>query len=208
MIDIFLSGLFLLSALGILGGLFFLLGKLRAGGRAKVPVPADGGLWGTLLPALALLMLVTSTVVLMTEKVPAATPTLVVKLTGYQFGWRFDYFRAGPSIGDQRFDKDQLGSLLVSTTDHLVLPRGVDTVILATSLDIIHRLEVPEFRVRRDLIPGIVSDFRVNPPRSGQFVLLSDGLCGASLGLMAARVTVIEPEAFEEWLFQQLSQNS
>jgi len=140
----------------------------------------------TFVAGLALTGLMIAAVALLTEAPPPSPPALVVKLTGYQFGWKFDY--------------QQAGKLLRTTTDHLVLPRGVDTLILATSTDVIHRLEIPEFRVKRDLIPGLVSEFVVHPSRPGEFVVLSDGLCGELLGLMAAPVTVLEAAAFQEWL--------
>lgn len=200
MIDLFFALIFSTSALALLAGLLFLLRSLQPGGRGEVRLPPDGGIGVTVAAGFFSVVLVLVTVAYLSQHSPPPTTPYVIKLTAYQFGWRFEYFEVVPSPRDRRNGPPPLRSLGVSTTDHLVLPGGVDTGIWATSSDVIHRLELPDFQVRKDLIPGLVSDFRLHPPRNGRFVLLSDGLCGASLGLMAARVTVVDLAVFRPWL--------
>jgi len=190
MIDTFLAGFFLFAALGIVGGVGVLLVRARGKSTSCRRVP-DGGLVATAAAALVSLGLIGAAVGLFVEK-SEAPPILVVKVTGFQFGWRFEYFTGEP-----------LHSLGVSTTGRLVLPQGIDVEVLATSSDVIHRLEIPELRVRRDLVPELVSHLKVHATRGGEFLVLSDGLCGAPSGVMAAPLTVVDLGVFHAWIAEQ-----
>jgi len=190
MIDTVFAILFLVTVLGLCGGLVVLFVRTRG-----EPVPRrrslDGGWPASALAAVALAVLVGATAGYLAEKA-AAPPTLVVRLTGFQFGWRFDYFEVGP-------DGEDL-NLGVSSTGLFVLPRGVDVEIRATSSDVIHRLEIPELGVKRDLVPELVTRFRVRAERPGTFIVLSDSLCGAPRGVMAAPLKVVDSPTFRAWI--------
>lgn len=187
MIDTVLAAIFAIAALGLAGGLGVLL--VRARGEATAQRRSQDGGWpASALAALALVLLVGATVGHFVEKA-AAPPALVVKITGFQFGWRFEYFAGEP-----------LRSLGVSSTGFFVLPQGVDVAIWATSSDVIHRLEIPELGVKRDLFPELVTRLKVRAPQAGHFLVLSDGLCGAPPGVMAAPLTVVDPGSFRAWL--------
>lgn len=187
MIDTVLAVFFLVVALGLLGGVVVLLARARGEPTTRWRSP-DGGPAATALAALALVVLVGATAGSIAEKA-AEPPALVVKLTGFQFGWRFEYFTGEPlrSLGD-------------SSTGLFVLPQGIDVLILATSSDVIHRLEIPELNVKRDLIPELVSRLKVRATRTGRFLVESDGLCGAPRGVMAAPLNVVDLASFYTWL--------
>ena len=72
----------------------------------------------------------------LTEMTASEPDELVVEVTGFQFGWRFDY----PDYG-------------VSSTE-LYLPRGRQALFKITSTDVIHSFWVPEFRIKQDAVPG------------------------------------------------------
>jgi cytochrome c oxidase subunit 2 len=59
------------------------------------------------------------------------------------------------------------------------LKLGQPVVIEITSLDVPHGFNVPDFKVRTDVMPGKVSRVRFTPDRTGTFVYLCDIFCGS-----------------------------
>jgi cytochrome c oxidase subunit 2 len=118
----------------------------------------------------------------MTTNIP---DELVVEVTGFQFGWRFDY----PDYG-------------VSSTD-LYLPRGRPVLFRITSTDVIHSFWIPEFRMKQDAVPGRWTTLRLTPTEVGDFRVRCAELCGYAHAAMYAQVVVVEPSDFEAWLSGQ-----
>lgn len=107
---------------------------------------------------------------------------LVVEVTGFQYGWRFDY---------PGYD--------VSSTD-LHLPRGRPVRFKIISTDVIHSFWVPEFRIKQDAVPGMWTTLRVTPSELGTFRIRCAEICGYAHSVMFADVVVVEPDDFEAWL--------
>jgi cytochrome c oxidase subunit 2 len=107
---------------------------------------------------------------------------LVVEVTGFQFGWRFDYPDSGISASE------------------LYLPRGRQVLFKITSTDVIHSFWVPEFRIKQDAVPGRWTTLRVTPSEVGDFRVRCAEMCGYAHSAMYAPVVVVEPEDFEAWL--------
>jgi cytochrome c oxidase subunit 2 len=110
---------------------------------------------------------------------------LVVEVTGFQWGWRFDY----PDYG-------------VSSSE-LVLPRNHQVLFKLTSTDVIHSFWVPEFRIKQDAVPGRTTTLRVTPTETGEYSMLCAEMCGYAHSAMIAPVVVVEQDAFEAWLAGQ-----
>ncbi len=114
-----------------------------------------------------------------------AQDQLVVEVTGFQFGWRFDY-------PDQNV-----------TSSELYLPRGRPVLFRITSNDVIHSFWIPEFRVKQDAVPGRWTTLRVTPTEAGDYRVRCAELCGYAHAAMYAPVVVVEPNDFEAWLSGQ-----
>jgi cytochrome c oxidase subunit 2 len=110
---------------------------------------------------------------------------LVVEVTGFQFGWRFDY----PDVG--------------VSSNQLYLPLGRQTLLNITSQDVIHSFWVPEFRIKQDAVPGRWTTLRVTPSEIGDYRVRCAELCGYAHSAMYAPVVVVEPDDFEVWLAGQ-----
>ncbi len=111
-----------------------------------------------------------------------ADDELTVSVTGFQFGWRFDYPDSGV------------------TANSLYLPMGRQVHLELNSLDVIHSFWVPEFRVKQDAVPGKTTHLRFTPSKTGSYVLRCAELCGLAHTYMLADVVVLEPAEFESWL--------
>ena len=116
---------------------------------------------------------------------------LVVRVTGQQFVWSFQYPNGVKS-------------------SVLVLEKGQPTQFDITSLehDVIHSFYVPQFRVKADAVPGIMNHTYATPTKTGTFTLICTELCGAGHSLMRAVVRVMEPDQFDQWLSQQKAAQS
>ena len=67
---------------------------------------------------------------------------------------------------------------------------------LLRSIDVLHDFTVPQFRVKMDLVPGLVTYVWFTPTRTGKFDLLCEELCGIAHFTMRGKVVVEEEPAF------------
>jgi cytochrome c oxidase subunit 2 len=97
---------------------------------------------------------------------------------------------------DDPFGRDDV--LIASPEVHL--PVGKPVQALLRSIDVLHDFAVPQFRVKMDLVPGMVTHTWFTPTRAGKFDLLCEQLCGIGHFVMRGKVVVEEERAFKEWL--------
>ncbi|RKG64024.1 cytochrome c oxidase subunit II [Corallococcus sp. CA054B] len=106
---------------------------------------------------------------------------LDVYVTGKQWMWKFTY-PGGPSA-----------------IDTLVVPAGRPVRLLLTSRDVIHSFYVPDFRMKRDAIPGRYTDLWFEAPKPGRHQVLCAEYCGMDHSQMRGEVVVLPPSDFEAW---------
>lgn len=82
------------------------------------------------------------------------------------------------------------------------LPLNQPVKMLLRSKDVNHQFAVPQFRVKMDMVPGMVTYFWLTPTRTGSFDALCEQLCGLAHFAMRGRVVVDEPDQFKTWLAQ------
>jgi cytochrome c oxidase subunit 2 len=85
----------------------------------------------------------------------------------------------------------------------LHLPIGKPVKVLLRSKDVLHNFTVPQFRVKMDLVPGMITYLWLTPTRTGEFEILCEELCGLGHFAMRGRVVVDDASAYESWLAQQ-----
>ena len=73
---------------------------------------------------------------------------------------------------------------------HLKLKKGQRVVLELTSRDVVMGFNLPDFKVRGDMIPGKVTRVEFTPDRAGDFTFLCDIFCGSGHEEMHGRVTV------------------
>ncbi|GAB4456395.1 MAG: cytochrome c oxidase subunit II [Anaerolineales bacterium] len=111
---------------------------------------------------------------------------MVVNVTGFQWGWSFEY----PDYG--------------ITSKELYLPVNKQALLKMTSRDVIHSFWVPEFRVKQDLVPGRVTELRITPTMLGDtYKVRCSEICGTSHAYMENPVIVVEKVAFDAWVSEQ-----
>lgn len=81
---------------------------------------------------------------------------------------------------------------------HVPVDRPVSLVM--TSEDVIHSFYVPDFRIKRDVVPGRYSKAWFQAKAPGEHQAFCAEYCGTNHSMMLARVIVHEPGGFERWL--------
>jgi len=123
---------------------------------------------------------------------------LEVNVTGYQFGWDYEY-AGGLESGDYDVNIDGYDA----ADDALVVPKGEVIQLQVTSRDVHHNYGIPEFRAKSDAIPGDYTNTWFQPDKTGVYRANCYELCGQGHSNMHGDVVVVEPGVFEEWYLSQ-----
>jgi cytochrome c oxidase subunit 2 len=138
-------------------------------------------LW-TGIPAVIMIVAAIASGVVLADIEEEKPGTKTVAVTGEQFAWTFAY----PSEGVRR-----AGEL------HLV--KGTPYLFKIRAKDVLHSFWVPEFRMKKDAVPGMTTEVRVEPTRTGTYSLVCAELCGLGHPTMRARVVVEDQARFDRW---------
>lgn len=122
-----------------------------------------------------------------------------IEINAHQWAWVARY--AGP---DGRFGTEDD----VVTTNDLRVPVGQPVLIQLASTDVIHSLYLPNLRVKRDAVPGMVNGLWFQAERTGQFEFGCAQHCGPNHYKMRGVLTVLTREAWQQWLreFSEVAQ--
>ncbi len=118
------------------------------------------------------------------EEPKAGTRTIVA--TGQQFAWTFDY--AGEGV-------NKAGQL------HMV--KGTPYLVNIRAKEVLHSFWVPEFRLKKDAVPGMTTHVRITPNRIGSYAVVCSELCGLGHATMRATVKVEDQASFDRWAAEQ-----
>jgi cytochrome c oxidase subunit II len=113
-----------------------------------------------------------------------------VEVQAQQFEWTFTYPEAG----------------VTAKEFHVPVDRQLELELRA--LDVLHSFWVPEWRIKRDLVPGapgasIDDNVVVEPDREGTYSVICTELCGVGHATMRATVVVESEAEFQQWLSEQ-----
>ena len=81
----------------------------------------------------------------------------------------------------------------------LVIPFKTPVKINLVSLDVIHSLFIPEFRVKSDMVPGREKSMWFVPETEGEYDLFCAEYCGLRHSFMNAKVKVLSNDEFVAW---------
>jgi cytochrome c oxidase subunit II len=109
---------------------------------------------------------------------------MTIDVFSQQFAWSFGY--------------PGKGNVWVQGELHVPVNRQVNFKM--HSQDVIHSFWVPEWRIKKDNVPGITTTATVTPDRIGTYQLICTELCGFGHATMRAKVVVESPAKFREWV--------
>lgn len=163
------------------------------------------------------------------DKFPSEKDALVIHVTAEQFAWNVHYPGPDGVFGRTSSDKidvqsnplgldrsDPAGKDDVTLVNQLHLPVNKPVIIHLTSKDVIHSFNVPEMRIKQDVVPGmnipiwwvptVTTDEmrkRLGDPKFTYEIACAQ-LCGLGHYKMQAFVTVQEPADFQKWMDEQV----
>jgi cytochrome c oxidase subunit 2 len=144
----------------------------------------DEILWTAIPAAIVTGLAVYSYATLANIEAPAPD-AITVQVTGRQFAWAFYY----P-------DRDV-------HSPELHVPLGLQVHLVMHSDDVIHAFWVPDFRVKKDVMPDRVTEVRFTADKAGTYPIVCSRLCGAGHAVMRSNVVVQPENDFTTWLYAQ-----
>lgn len=138
----------------------------------------------TLIPTVIVLFAAAYSWIVLDDIEAKAEDPLTVDVFSQQFAWSFGY----PGK-DMAWSEGEL---------HVPVDRQVHFKM--HSLDVIHSFWVPEWRIKKDNVPGITTTAIVTPDKVGTYQLICTELCGFGHAAMRAKVVVESPAEFQKWV--------
>jgi cytochrome c oxidase subunit 2 len=180
----------------------------------------------TVIPILILIVMAWPATKLLVDMADAKDSDMTIKVTGYQWKWRYeyvDYFNKATGVNfvssldadsnkarqldsgiDPHSVKDgDFSSYLLNVDKPLVLPVGVKVRFVITADDVIHAWWVPSLGWKQDAIPGIINDNWTRIDQPGTYRGQCAELCGKDHGFMPIVVKAVPKAEFEQWLAAQ-----
>jgi cytochrome c oxidase subunit II len=81
----------------------------------------------------------------------------------------------------------------------LIVPINTPVKINLVSLDVIHSLFIPDFRIKSDMVPGREKIMWFIPKTEGEHSIYCAEYCGLQHSYMHSKVTVLSQEKFNSW---------
>lgn len=193
----FVTGLFLIVAVVVLGLVVFVASRPRGSLDWHAPVDVGGGhswliIGGFAIPAVILAVVFISGLQGM-SKFPleggVRTPA-ELRLVGHQWWWEVEYLSPKPD-------------LLMTTANEIHIPVGRPIDIDLASYDVIHSFWVPELHGKVDLIPTLTNRIRIEADRPGNYRGQCAEYCGEQHAHMILTVIAQRPEDYSAWLTHQ-----
>ncbi len=112
-------------------------------------------------------------------------PAMIITAVGKQWMWKLQHPDGVREINE------------------LHVPVGQPIEVRIGSQDVIHSFAVPDFRVKRDAVPGRFQSLWFTATRPGVYALFCAEYCGTDHSLMRGRIIALNATDYARWLAQQ-----
>lgn len=190
----------LILVIGVLTFAIFRFRRQYTGDKDAIPNQVHGSVpleitW-TIIPVIIVILVAVPTVraIFATEvRVTAEEGDTIVRATGYQWWWRFEY----PELG-------------IVTANELHMPVGSRLVLDLDSADVLHSFWVPKLAGKRDMIPNQDNQLWLTADEPGVYYGHCAELCLGAHAYMRFRVIVDTQEDYDAWVaaFQNAGQQA
>jgi len=136
-------------------------------------------------------------------------PTLIA-LSMFWVGW--SSYTGLRSVPDDALEIEALGQMFSwifvyendkETENELVVPVDTPIKLNVESLDVLHSLFIPAFRVKVDAVKGFPTYVWFHPAKTGSYDILCAEYCGTEHSSMVAKLRVVSQEEYEAWLEEE-----
>ena len=172
--------------------------------------------WLTIVTAIGVAAMLTPGLFVFADFVNVPEGATQIEAIGQQWRWSYrlpgedgDFgevdgklITADNPFGMDPDDPNGLDDVLINdATVHI--PIGEPVQFWLRSKDVLHNFTVAQFRVKMDLVPGVVTYFWLEPTKVGEYEVLCEELCGIAHYAMRGRVIVDEAEDYAAWVDSQ-----
>jgi len=161
----------------------------------------------TLGPILILIFIGSFSLPILFKQIETPQADVVVKITGNQWFWTYEYPDNGFGFDSFLLAKNELASkgytpdeYLLAVDAPLVVPVNKNVVVEITGADVIHSWAVPAFGVKLDAVPGRHAKTWFKAEKEGLYFGQCSELCGKDHAYMPITVKVVSQEAYDAWL--------
>src|SRR5499427_473167 len=171
----------------------------------------------TIVPIIILVVMAVPAAKTLIEIEDTTRSELTIKVTGFQWGWEYDYLDDGVAYYSRLdhhsdaarelasgIDPNTVPHYLLNVDHPFVVPVDTKVRLLVTGADVIHSWWLPAFGVKKDAIPGFVNEawFKIDKDKPGLYRGQCAELCGRDHGFMPIVVDARSKEDFATWLKQ------
>lgn len=107
-----------------------------------------------------------------------------VQVNAQSWIWQFQYENGAQSNGELHVPADRPVKLIMSSND------------------VIHSFFVPDYRIKKDIVPGQYTEIWFNVPKPDTSIIFCTEYCGTGHSDMLGEVIVHEQDDFDTWLAQ------
>ncbi|MEJ2059446.1 MAG: cytochrome c oxidase subunit II [Gammaproteobacteria bacterium] len=168
----------------------------------------------TIIPFLILVGMAVPAAKTLVNMYDDSDPALTIKVTGYQWKWRYTYLDSGidffsnlstPAAEiENKAPKDK--HYLLEVDHPVVVPVNKKIRFLITSNDVIHSWWVPYFGMKMDAIPGFVNEMWAKIDKPGTYRGQCAELCGRGHAFMPIVVKAVSDSDYQAWVSAQEAQ--
>lgn len=167
-------------------------------------------LW-TVIPFLILVGMAIPSTATLIDMSDVSKEDMTIKITGYQWKWKYDYANHDVSFfSTLSTPRDQIDggaekgeNYLLEVDNPITVPVKKKVRLVVTANDVIHAWWVPELGVKRDAIPGFITEAWMNIDAPGTYRGQCAELCGKDHGFMPIVVNAVSQEEFDKWVVAQ-----
>ena len=163
-------------------------------------------LW-TIIPVFILVGIGIISLPILLKQLRIPDSDVVIKATGAQWYWSYDYPQHDFSFDSVMLEKEELADFgysqdeyLLATDNPVVVPVNKNITVQVTASDVIHAWKVMSFGVHQDGVPGRLAELWFKPEKEGVYFGQCSELCGLNHSYMPIVVKVVSEEEYKAWL--------
>lgn len=145
--------------------------------------------------------------------------SMEVRVIGQKWNWTYQYPAA--NIGGVDYPSFEVAGADAACMERvadpsrdiecnaaLVVPAGKPVKLVMNSRDVLHSFFVPDFRMKRDVIPGRYTQQWFEAPEVGEHNIFCTEYCGDRHGYMYSKVKVLAQADYDAWKLEQQDRKS
>lgn len=172
----------------------------------------------TLIPIVILVFIGAFSLPVLFKQMEPPAADLVVKVTGNQWYWNYEYSEAGVVFDSFLIGSDKVmnasveaelvaagyskSEFLLATDTAMVVPVNKNIIVQLSAADVIHGWMMPALGVQSSAVPGRLNQVWFNAEREGIYFGQCSALCGKDHAYMPITVKVVSQAAYDAWLLK------